>query len=244
MAMTVMNRVVLTAAICGLLGCKSKQDEAARTKPAGSDQVPEGSANVAAPTPPPAGGSGGPQDVPLPPAGGPDAKYGTCDVTAIGGFSFESHVENQPSAVITDHWHTAETKAANEKLRADAAKRGETYRVPEQPLMIVCLDAPRGVHIRFAPTFSKLADIRPQPQDFPIARNPEDKPGVMRAEVTMREGGITTVGGALHVTRFEQGELAATFELDVETFDEPPKKAKLSGKLTYHCADHARCGMK
>lgn len=238
--MTTTKLLALTGAVCSMLACKSKQEEPERAGPPVTAPASEGSAGRTAPTTPtPPLGAGNGATTP-----GVDAPYGTCDVTATGGISFESHNENLPSAVITDYWHTAEAKAATEKLRADAAARGEIYRMPEQPLAITCQDVPRGLHIRFAPTLSKLADIRPIPQDFPIYSKPADKPGVMRAEVTMREGGIAVTGGGLHVSRFEQGELAATFELQIETFDEPPKKSKLSGKFIYHCADHARCGMK
>ena len=232
-----MKLLALTAAVCSILGCKSKQEEPERAAPAVKDPAPEGSAAPLAPPPPPGAGSAAA-------APGSDAPYGTCEVTATGAIDFVSHVENLPGAVITDHWHTAETKAANEKIRADAAKRGEIYRVPEQPLAIVCQDGPRGLYVRFDPTFSKLADIRPIPQEFPIVQTPEDKPGVMRVEVKMRDGGITVKRGALKVAKFEQGELAATFQLDIETFDEPPKKATLAGTFTYHCGDHPRCGMK
>ena len=242
--MTVTRLLALTGAVCSVLGCKSKQEEPERAAPAANNPAPEGSsagAGTTPPTPPP--GAGSAATAPAPGPGG-DAPYGTCDVTATGAIDFISHVENLPGAVITDHWHTTETKAANEKLRADAAKRGETYRVTEQPLAITCQDGPRGLYIRFAPSFSKLADIRPIPQEFPIVQTPEDKPGVMRAEVKMRDGGITVKRGALKVTKFEQGELAATFQLEIDTFDEPPKKATLAGTFTYHCGDHPRCGMK
>lgn len=241
--MKVTTSLVLAGALgAAVLGCKSKQEEPDRAAPVETDPAPAGSANVAAPTPSPAAGSGT-ATAPTQ-AGGSDAPYGACDITATGGIDFVSHVENLPGAVITDHWHTPETKAANEKLRADAAKRGEIYRVPEQPLAIICQDGPRGLYIRFDPTFSKNADIRPIAQEFPIVQTPEDKPGVMRAEVRMREGGVTVKRGALKVTKFEQGELAATFQLEIETFDEPPKKATLAGTFTYHCGDHPRCGMK
>jgi len=238
--MTAMKVLAFTGALFGVLGCKSKSEQAepAKTEPAVKDTAPEGSA---APTPP--AGSAAAQ-TPSTPGGESKAPYGTCNVTATGAIDFVSSAENLPGAVITDHWHTAEAKAEIEKIKADAAKRGETFRMPEQPLSITCHDVPRGLHIRFAPTLSGIADIRPAPQDFPIVQIPEDKPGVMRAEVTMRDGGITVKGGALHVTKFEQGDLAATFELDIETFDEPPKKAKLAGSFNYRCAEPARCGMK
>jgi hypothetical protein len=238
--MKVMTTLLFAGGLFAALGCKGKQEEPAPANAPANEPAEPGSAAAApagsaAPTP-----SAGSDTVPS----GPGASNGTCDVTATGALDFVSHVENEPSAVLTDHWFTAETKAANEKVRAATAARGETYRVTEQPLQIVCRDVPRGLYIRFAPTLSKLADIRPIPQDFPIVQNPEDKPGVMRAEVTMREGGIHPMGGVLHVTRWEQGELAATFTLDIETFDEPPKKAKLAGTFTYHCADNPRCGAK
>jgi hypothetical protein len=237
--MKVTTSLVLAGALGAALGCKSKQEEEpGAAAPAEKQPAPAGSAEPA-PTPPTV----------APPTGGAMpaglvGKHGSCDVTATGALDFVSHSENPPFAVITDYWLSAETKATDAKVRAGVEARGEQWRVYEQPLQIVCQDVPRGLFIRFAPTLSKLADIKQRPQDFPIVQKPEDKPGVLRAEVSMREGGIIPVGGVLHVTRFEQGELAATFTLDLETFDEPPKKAKLSGTFTYHCADHARCGTK
>jgi hypothetical protein len=238
--MKVTTTLALAGALCAPVGCKTKEEPAPTATTAVHEPTPSGSAE-----PTPTGSAGAPVagcGVGITAAGGPT--YGACDVTARGAIDFESHTENQPSAVLTDYWITAETKAATDKLRAAAEARGEVYRVTEQPLVIVCQDAPRGLYIRFSPTLSKLGDIKQAPKDFPIARKPEDKSGVMRAEVKMREGGIAVAAGGLHVTRWEQGELAATFELDVETFDEPPKKAKLSGTLVYHCADNARCGTK
>jgi hypothetical protein len=241
--MNVTTTLALLGGLCAALGCKDDKAAApAPTTPSASgtaaeppekpatDPAPAGSAAVAP-------GSG---------ATAPDAgaKYGACDLQATGAFDFQSHIENQRGAVLTGHWQTAATKAANDKLVADAEARGETYRTTEQPLSITCQDVPRGVFVRFSPTLSKLSDIKPAPQDFPIVRVPDDRPGVMRAEVRMRDGGIHVVAGGLHVTTWQQGELVARFELDIETFDEPAKKAKLTGTFTYHCADDPRCGAK
>ncbi len=224
------------------VSCKGKDAPPAST---GSATEPPPGGSAAAPGSDTAGSSAA--QTPTPGTGDTTVvagDHGACDVTASGDIFFESHAANEADAVLTDHWLTAATKAERDKLAADAAKRGESYKAPSTALTIVCKDPARGVYIRFAPTLSKPADIPMKPAEFPIVQSPEDKPGVLRAEVKTREAYVTPMGGKLSVTRFEQGELEATFELEIASGDEPPKKSKLTGKLVYHCANNPHCGAK
>jgi hypothetical protein len=228
-----MARQLFALLVANAVGCKGTS---APPPPSGTSAEP-----------PPSGSTAAAPTLPERPPGTGDttvvaAKHGACDVTASGDIFFESHAPNEPDAVLTDHWLTAATKAERKKLADEAAKRGESYQAPEIVLNIVCQDPARGVYIRFGPTLSKLADIPMKPASFPIVQSPEDKPGVMRAEVSTREAHVTPMKGKLDITKFEQGELAATFELEIASSDEPPKKSRLTGKLVYHCADHAQCG--
>lgn len=230
-----------------LAACKGKD---APPAPSGASAEPPPGGSAVTPggdTAGSAGSAGSAAQTPTPGTGDTTvvaAKHGACDVTASGDIFFESHAANDPDAVLTDHWLTAATKAERDKLAAEASKRGESYKPQEQVLTIVCKDPARGVYIRFAPTLSKLADIPMKPAEFPIVQSPEDKPGVMRAEIKTREAYVTPMGGKLSIQRFAQGELEATFELDIASGDEPPKKSKLTGKLVYRCADHPHCGAK
>jgi hypothetical protein len=128
--------------------------------------------------------------------------------------------------------------------RREGIDLGDSHRMLE----FACADA--EVYIDLLPTFATMhAKLRPAKKmvgDYAIVDDSGD--GMTNAfhgsiGVQSVQGlGLGPTKGTLHITRFDQGELAATFEADISKLGEPATTAHIEGNIEYHCAGYDRCG--
>jgi hypothetical protein len=176
-----------------------------------------------------------------------ESQHGYCELTLAGDIQAKRKVPLEGGWVQSDYWLSAKTKASNKRVEDTVKKReGITLGSYVTPFAISCRDPETGVSVRFEPSEkTPLKAIKQGPADFTLINRTfkEDyKAGEIVVEVGSKLAPLYPKTGTLRITRFEQGELEATFEMDTASIREPPDKVRIEGKVVYHCAGRDRCG--
>jgi hypothetical protein len=206
-----------------------------------ADGSGSGSAAAVAPPPPPADAAPPPPPVDAAPDAMTESKYGFGEATFTGDYAASLRVPLEQNSVTSDYWLSAQAKAHVKAAEAEHKREGFKDEKVEHPLWLDFGD----ISLHSSRT-SKLKDIKQAPHDWPIVHRSEDeqKPGEFEADILAPKYIFSpTAPGTLKITRFERGELEATFEIDLKTSTDPPVHSHLVGKIVYHCAGAEQCGL-
>lgn len=164
---------------------------------------------------------------PVAPARG--SQYGSCDLKVSGAFEIERHVD--VDLMLTDVY---------------VARWSSSPPSGRSVFYIQCGafddNHANEVGLIFKAAHGTRPDAIPQrPADYPVVYYDDDtkaKPGEILGLLTEGEAMFMygASSGALHVTRFERGELAANWDVEMTLQTSPPKRVRVTGAITYHCA--------
>ena len=194
-----------------------------------------------APTPPPASPPPAIAAAASPDASQAASKFGYCELAISGGFTLTARPPNADRTVTSHLWLDAAGKAVVTKADGEIKKANMMPAGGEPVLWIDCSDPAQGLffHLHNSPKSKSSVAVGKHDITFPADDN--QKPADFTAELDAKAGSVFKPSGTLEVTRFDRGELEATFTFTGQ--DMKDAKTTVTGTIVYHCADAEHCGL-